>query len=541
MLRAQAISRKDGRSAVAAAAYRAGEELSDERYGLVHDYSRKGGVSHSEIMAPPDAPGWVHDRERMWNEVEASEKRVDAQVAREVLVALPHELTHDQHVALVRDFVQNNFVARGMVADVSIHEPPREGDDRNHHAHIMLTTRSIGPEGFGAKNREWNQKEVLNEWRENWARTQNRHLENALGLDAPKVTHLSYNDQGLDQIPGTHLGPNVVGIERRGGQSFVAEEARQVANDNLQKQAQREKAWQEKEAKIPLTSKNLGRLDIEMKALVGQLEQHKPTLEKRLAEIQKEAKELRSKSSAVVRQATLRPFEAEEIKARKEFEQREKEAQAGRGLTAKAIMKWFQNPAAMLWKAAQEQLRRDSAANAAGSKLKKAQANKKATVEWLKTPDGKEFIKTKLAEIRAQAPGLYDAGEAVHRATGKREQAAKHMQSLKGKEMVYQKVKELQGGLSELRTEERKTRRNLAQLNRNIERATKVSHRARAMYENDIGGQILTPDKVLDVTRYVNGVHNSVDAKFKSLKPEQQQAVNLNLRRALGLGLGFGL
>jgi hypothetical protein len=178
-LRASMISRSQGRSATAAIAYRVAERIEDRRTGLVFDYAKRGGVDHTEILAPDHAPDWVRDRSELWNRVEESETRKNSQVAREVRVALPAELTHDERVALVRDFVQEQFVDRGMVADIALHAPGREGDERNHHAHILLTTREVGAEGFTAKNRDWNKVEVLEGWREAWARDSNAALERA--------------------------------------------------------------------------------------------------------------------------------------------------------------------------------------------------------------------------------------------------------------------------------------------------------------------------------------------------------------------------
>lgn len=174
---ASMISRSKGRSATAASAYRAAERVVDRRTGEVHDYTRKHGVEHSEILAPAHAPDWARDRSALWNAVEAVERRRDAQVSREVRVALPSELSPEQNRDLVRGFVQAQFVSRGMVADIALHAPGREGDQRNHHAHIMLTTREIGPEGFGAKNRDWNAKELLVDWRSSWAEHVNQTLE----------------------------------------------------------------------------------------------------------------------------------------------------------------------------------------------------------------------------------------------------------------------------------------------------------------------------------------------------------------------------
>jgi ATP-dependent exoDNAse (exonuclease V) alpha subunit len=192
-LRATMISRSQGRSATAAIAYRVGERIEDRRTGLTFDYAAKGGVDHTEILAPDHAPDWVHDRSELWNRVEESETRKNSQVAREVRVALPDELTHAQRVALVRDYAQTQFVDRGMVADIALHAPGREGDERNHHAHILLTTREIDAEGFTTKNRDWNKTELLEGWREAWARDSNAALERA-GIE-DRVDHRTLKAQ----------------------------------------------------------------------------------------------------------------------------------------------------------------------------------------------------------------------------------------------------------------------------------------------------------------------------------------------------------
>ena len=176
-LRASVISRSAGRSATAAAAYRSGTEIEDRRTGLSFDYAAKGGVEHTEILAPDHAPDWASDRSELWNRVEEAETRKNSQVAREVRVALPDELSHAERVELVRGFCQSAFVERGMVADIAIHAPGKDGDERNHHAHVMVTTREIDAEGFTTKNREWNGKEVLEGWRSSWAEASNEALE----------------------------------------------------------------------------------------------------------------------------------------------------------------------------------------------------------------------------------------------------------------------------------------------------------------------------------------------------------------------------
>ncbi len=204
-LRATMISRSQGRSATAAIAYRVAERIEDRRTGLTFDYAARGGVDHTEILAPDHAPDWVRDRSELWNRVEESETRKNSQVAREVRVALPDELTHAQRVALVRDYAQAQFVDRGMVADIALHAPGREGDERNHHAHILLTTRELDAEGsvpgggFTTKNRDWNKVEVLEGWREAWARDSNAALERA-GIE-DRVDHrtlVAQRDEALE-------------------------------------------------------------------------------------------------------------------------------------------------------------------------------------------------------------------------------------------------------------------------------------------------------------------------------------------------------
>lgn len=199
---ASVISRSKGRSSTAASAYRTAEVIKDHRTGEVHDYSRKGGVLHTEIIAPDHAPAWVHDRSALWNAVEDVERRKDAQVAREVRVALPSELTTEQNADLVRAFVQEQFVARGMIADVALHAPGREGDQRNHHAHIMLTTREVGPEGFGAKERDWNAKDLLVDWRGSWAEHVNDTLERC--DISERVDHRTLVAQRADALSLAH-------------------------------------------------------------------------------------------------------------------------------------------------------------------------------------------------------------------------------------------------------------------------------------------------------------------------------------------------
>ena len=231
---AKVVSRGKGQSSVAKAAYNARTKLENERTGEAHDYSRAEGLVFSGIFAPKNAPEWVQDRERLWSEVEAAEKRKDAQLAREVEIALPHELTDEQRRQLITDFTRENFVRKGMIADVAIHAPDREGDDRNHHAHILLTMREIGPEGFGPKRREWNSKAQLQEWREKWEKTANRYLERH-GHEA-RIDHRSLEEQGVDREPTTHNGPTATQMEREGEASERGDLNREIEARNEERE-----------------------------------------------------------------------------------------------------------------------------------------------------------------------------------------------------------------------------------------------------------------------------------------------------------------
>lgn len=210
-LSAKVVSRAKGQSVVASAAYRSSEALHDERYGLTHDYTKKEGVEHSEILAPEESPAWVFDRQALWNAVEAAETRKDAQLAREIELGLPVELTHEENVELVREYVKSQFVARGMIADFSVHED----DPDNPHAHVLLTTRSITEQGFGAKERSWNAKRELLAWREAWGSHANEHL--ARAGHAVRIDHRSLDAQGIQLEPGQKIG---VGRERQGAVSL---------------------------------------------------------------------------------------------------------------------------------------------------------------------------------------------------------------------------------------------------------------------------------------------------------------------------------
>ena len=147
---AQIISRSNGSSSVGSSAYRSGEKIEDERTGIIHDYTRKKGIEHREIIAPIDAPEWANDRAKLWNEVEKIEKSKNSQLSREINIALPKELSLEKQIELTREFVKDTFVDKGMVADISIHDNKKG----NPHVHIMLTMRPFENGTWGAKSKK---------------------------------------------------------------------------------------------------------------------------------------------------------------------------------------------------------------------------------------------------------------------------------------------------------------------------------------------------------------------------------------------------
>jgi len=222
----QVIGRSSGRSATAAAAYRSGEQVKDERTGQTFDYTGKSDIYKNEILKPETAPERLGHRETLWNEVEQGEKRKDSQLSREVMVALPAELSYDQREALTREYVQAQFVSQGMIADIGYHD----FDSHNPHAHIMLTMRSVDEKGFGKKQRDWNKREAIERHRQAWAKYTNRALERA-GLEV-QIDHRSLKEQGIEREPQIHLGAQVMEMEAKGIQTRVGDESRRISQVN---------------------------------------------------------------------------------------------------------------------------------------------------------------------------------------------------------------------------------------------------------------------------------------------------------------------
>ena len=230
---AKVISRAYGSSAVASAAYRAASRLPDERLGRDHDFSNKAGVVHSEVMLPESAPKQLSDRATLWNTVETGEVRKDAQLAREIEFAIPREMTQEQGIALARDFVQREFVALGMIADLNVHWDIGEDGLAKPHAHVMLSMREVNENGFGRKVRDWNRTELLHQWRERWADHVNERLA-SLDMDA-RVDHRSLEAQGIDLEPQHKIGPAGARRLDRGEEAERAEDHLRIARENGEK------------------------------------------------------------------------------------------------------------------------------------------------------------------------------------------------------------------------------------------------------------------------------------------------------------------
>ena len=284
------ISRSGGRSAVACAAYRAGEKLYDKETGTLQDYTNKGGVILSEIKLPDGAPEYFRNRETLWNEVQMAESQKNAQLAREIEVAFPKEFTREQQMLCAWDFINENFVDKGMIADWALHDK----GDGNPHAHIMLTVRGLGTDGkwmkkqksvfanardkdgipiydpdlpsYDPKNKEatakyripdldedgnqkvrirkgkgieelwvrinvpvndWNDRSKAEEWRASWAKCCNRYLEKDKQID-----HRSYARQGKDLEPTVHEGVTARKMERSGKTAERCEINRSIKSRN---------------------------------------------------------------------------------------------------------------------------------------------------------------------------------------------------------------------------------------------------------------------------------------------------------------------
>ena len=269
------ISRSQGRSATAAAAYRAAEKIKDLRTGETHDYTKKSGVNAKFILAPPHSPAWVQNREQLWNEIERVERRRDSQLAREINIALPIELDKTQQVELVSQFVNEQFVSQGAVADVAFHHL----NGNNPHAHIMLTMREMNSDRFSAKkNREWDRVSQLQSQRKAWADSANLALERA-GQEQ-RIDHRSNEAQGIERIPQIHLGANVSAMMKRGIVTERGERYKEIAIANEQLLTlDREITSIYKEEKNSAYAQSVASSDLAAKLPVGQGDKEKERAE----------------------------------------------------------------------------------------------------------------------------------------------------------------------------------------------------------------------------------------------------------------------
>lgn len=239
------IKRSAGQSAIASAAYRSGEKLYSQYYGETSDYTRKSGVVCAGILLPSHAPPEYADREALWNSVEQSEKHPKAQLAYSFDIALQREFTMDENIALVKQFLTDHFISRGMIADYAVHAPEKDGGIINPHFHVMCPIRPLNPDGsWGAKQKrkyvldehgnrihdgngnyafnavsttDWGTPETLEEWRQAWAELCNaKFAEKEL---AEHIDHRSYERQGIEKLPTIHEGPAVRQMEAKGMQT----------------------------------------------------------------------------------------------------------------------------------------------------------------------------------------------------------------------------------------------------------------------------------------------------------------------------------
>lgn len=395
----QTIQRSQGRSAVAAAAYRAGASLTDERLAMDFDFAGKGGVEHAEILLPEGVPAAFADRGVLWNAAERREARKDAVPAREVLLALPHELSFEQRRELVRAFVAEHITGRGMIADVAMHLPGKEGDQRNFHAHILVTTRRVGPDGFDQKEPGWWSPQQVRDWRAGWADIQNAHLRRHLGPEAPQVSHLSLAAQGLDRAPTEHLGPSATALERKERRTDRGDRNRDVeARNQTAQRLRREYAD---------TAERLERQAPRVDAPIDKLIAEAGRVREELVadrEAWSRDRDALGKTAVPSAQALERELLRDDFAARARAQTRLQATEARvrqvrqRRLNLAA---WIRNPARMIWAKHAELNTLDRARRAA----READLRYALRQAWLRTPQGQAVIAAR------RQPGLDQAAE----------------------------------------------------------------------------------------------------------------------------------
>jgi len=396
----QTIQRSEGRSSVAAAAYRSGQRLVDERLAMEFDFSGKAGVEFAEVLTPEGAAAGYKDRQRLWNAAERAEVRKDGVPAREILLALPHELDFEQRRALVRAFVAAHLTEQGMIADVALHAPGAEGDQRNFHAHILVTTRRLGPDGFGPKQMAWRTPQQLRAWREGWAKIQNEHLRRHLGPDAPQVSHLSLSEQGIAREPTEHLGPAATALERQGQRTDRGERNRDVEAQNGEADRSRQafsRTADRLAAKAPVIEAPIESLVQEARRVRASLEGERDawTRERAALLVARAPTETQVERSLV---ETDRSDLARARRLRRAVEQRVARIRSRR----LGLARWIRNPARMIW-ARHAEL---NAISRARRTEREAELRLRLRQAWLGSAEGRGLVAAR------RQPGLDAAVEA---------------------------------------------------------------------------------------------------------------------------------
>jgi hypothetical protein len=435
-LEVQPFKRSEGRSSVAAAAYRSASILRDERLEMEFDYSAKGGVAFTGIMAPEGAPADLLDRERLWNAAEAADRRADSRTAREILISLPHELSDDQRHALVRAFIAESLVAKGMIADYGVHYPDAHGDARNHHAHIMVTTRRVGPEGFGFKARDWDNPDAVKALRLEWELIQNQHLRQHLGPDAPQVSSRSLADQGQGREPSIHLGPAASGMERRGEPSDRGDINRRIRERNGQRREApaQVRAIEDRLAEgRPRQAYPIDAVIREFEAIHQTMKRERDSWARDLARLSApEVPTGRSIAAEVLGEAVGRRAEA--IR-RLDWTQRRIEQGRTRRST---LLRWIRNPARMIW-AAHAEL---NALDRARAEARRAELDLRVRRGWLRSDAGRAYVASRLDPARQAAEDGRRAARTLERKIKRADKRIENVASTRVKLLVARELGE---------------------------------------------------------------------------------------------------
>lgn len=396
-LSVQGIRRSDGRSTVAAAAYRSGTQLRDERLEMSFDFRRKEGIEHREILSPESAPAALLEREALWNAAEKADRRKDSVASQEVLISLPHELNAEQRRDLVRTFVRESLVSRGMIADLNIHQPDEAGDQRNFHAHILVTTRDVGPDGFGKKNADWHHASFVSELRHEWARVQNRALQQHLGPEAPQVSELSLADRGILRPPEPKKGPSATAMERRGEPSELGARYSGVLAQ------QQDLASQERTARGKMRAESAPWQARPTRELHGEMVGVRAALERERSELVARRDGLQASRATSQRQIE-NALTREERQARRRAEielKAAREAAVAGGIPVRAIARWLADPGAALLSTVAAGHRHFDRLEAAERALKTATSALQERRAWLRSDAGEALI----ANLREPAVG----------------------------------------------------------------------------------------------------------------------------------------